>query len=70
MFNYYFDSLYSCIKPSYEINKHYKYFLKPDSSKKVSEDAKWMIMVYSHIYFVQNMRKIFISFWMKKYLFK
>ena len=70
MFNYYFDSLYSCIKPSYEINKQYKYFLKPDSSKEISEHAKWMIMICSQLSFAKAMEKNFISVREKKYLFK
>ena len=71
MFNHYFDRLYSCIKPSCEViivNKYHTYFLKPDSSKKVSEDAKWMIMICSHLSFVKNTEEIFIYVRMKKYL--
>ena len=73
MLEYYLDSIYSCIKPSCEViivNKYYKYFLKPDSSKKVSEDAKWKIMIYSHLYFVKNIKENFMSVWLRKYSFK
>ena len=70
MFNYYFDSLYSYIRPGSAMNIHYKYFLKPDSSKKVSEDVKWKIMICSHLYFIKDMGENFISVRMKEYLFK
>ena len=70
MLNYHFDRLHAWIKPSHEINIQYKYFLKPDSSKKFSEDAKWMIMICSQLSFSKAMGKNFISLRKKRYLFK